>query len=445
MPLTPQQSLVFEELLLNKVKKMHWNYFEIDLNNDVIIDEDNFLLCNDEKNVTHFLDQIKFIDGEYILEEGPLELHQYRQLVSDIIYMVEREPSILSDAMERIFKNNRIVNNSDAHLGKLGELNKKDRNGRQRKFWKRINDGLRNKQGHYTILAEGDSWFQFPKLPFLGIDVVNDIVDHLHDDEKFNTYSLAAGGDWLSNIMHTGEYIRELPIINPDAFLISGGGNDLVGNMRLATMIETGIDNDGMTRMKNRLKMIRREQMNAVDFQKYELGLQKLNTEFFNFLNICFIEYFVFFHNLIIKSSKYKRTLFITQGYDYAIPSDAKMRNFNPFQGLINYVNGSGKWLYSPLMLKGVTDKTMQQACLFTMIYEFNEMLINIGSFRGFPNVFHIDSRGFAKWDDWYDELHLKSKSFKLVAQKFQQCIKENSKLDPAQMRKEKVYKVLRN
>ena len=39
--------------------------------------------------------------------------------------------------------------------------------------------------------------------------------------------------------MLTGrEYVEELSLLHPDVFLISGGGNDLVGSKRLAAIVD---------------------------------------------------------------------------------------------------------------------------------------------------------------------------------------------------------------
>ena len=54
--------------------------------------------------------------------------------------------------------------------------------------------------------------------------------------------------------------------------------------------------------------------------------------------------------------------------------------------------------------MKGVTNKVDQEAVLYAMIYEFNEMLIQLAEFEGLPNLFHIDSRGYANEKDWFDE-----------------------------------------
>jgi hypothetical protein len=51
------------------------------------------------------------------------------------------------------------------------------------------------------------------------------------------------------------------------------------------------------------------------------------------------------------------------------------------------------------------------------MIDEVNEMFIGLARRKEFPQLYHIDCREVAQnKDDWFDELHLKSDAFKIVA-----------------------------
>ena len=71
--------------------------------------------------------------------------------------------------------------------------------------------------------GEGDSWFNYPII-------LTDIIDRIGMDPDLAVYSIASGGDWLLNMLHAREYVEELSVSHPDWFLISGGGNDLVGH-----------------------------------------------------------------------------------------------------------------------------------------------------------------------------------------------------------------------
>jgi len=70
----------------------------------------------------------------------------------------------------RIFDMNSgtILNKSDADSGVLGKLNRWCRKKKEKLFWKKINNGTYSK----IILAEGDSWLEYPVF-------IEEIVDHL--------------------------------------------------------------------------------------------------------------------------------------------------------------------------------------------------------------------------------------------------------------------------
>ena len=85
------------------------------------------------------------------------------------------------------------------------------------------------------IVSEGDSWFQHP--------LVMDIIDHLH--RIYNIYCVAAAGDTLRNYFSreksNGEYfIDALDEKKPSFFLISGGGNDILGSQFRNYLINDG-------------------------------------------------------------------------------------------------------------------------------------------------------------------------------------------------------------
>jgi len=150
--------------------------------------------------------------------------------------------------------------------------------------------------------------------------------------------------------------------------------------------------------------------------KKIVIGRKYLNKKFWGLLNV-----FAFQYLLIIRSIENEPILkdikIITQGYDFAIPSNKK----NTF---IRKFLGHGTWLYTPLVQKGISSKYIQQSVICAMIYEFNEMLIYISNSK--KSVFHIDSRGLAKENDWVDELHLKSKIYKKIALAIEKCINSN-------------------
>ena len=70
--------------------------------------------------------------------------------------------------------------------------------------------------------------FQYPLL-------LKDTIDQLIDRDNFQyaIYGLSEAGDLLSNIVREDEISEAIERENPDVLLISGGGNDMVGNGRM--------------------------------------------------------------------------------------------------------------------------------------------------------------------------------------------------------------------
>ncbi len=337
--------------------------------------------------------------------------------------LMEQSPTFeeLRDLTKRIFSINEktLLKMSDATTGAIGTLNKYSSKIRTKHYYKLITNGHRAVKGNKVIVAEGDSWFQFPVF-------VDDIIDWLNKNEKYAILSLAYGGDWLSNIIYEGKYIEELSIHRPDFFLISGSGNDLVGGNRIAIMVNK---NPQMAKYEDEESLV----ANHSDYQFYQqndfnekesilLAQPFLTREFYAFLGIIKLQYWLIFES-ISRASNLKGMKIITQGYDYVIPSEKT--HFSDFTNpLINSFMGTGKWLRQPMMIQGITDSKIQKAIMVAMIFEINQIFMELA--RKFDNVYHVDCRGVAKnKNDWYDEIHLTSKSFKKVAQAYEKCMEE--------------------
>ncbi|GAB2622693.1 hypothetical protein GCM10027035_18130 [Emticicia sediminis] len=234
-------------------------------------------------------------------------------------------------------------------------------------------------------------------------------------------------------MIYEDQYITELSRYSPEVFLISGGGNDLVGESRIATLVKK------RTEVKIRDSKIREHEKNYIhNLYGYDsdtcnrivLGRDFLSDDFWALLNIFLFQYYILFKS-IEKAGKFSNMKIITQGYDFAIPSNNK----NIFQNPLRLLFGNGKWLHKPLNTKGIYDSVEQRSVIASMLYEFSEMLIYVGS--KFDNVFHIDCRGIASDKDWRDELHLKGNVYKKIAQMYEECIESDNK-------EKKVYRINR-
>ncbi|MCB0705009.1 MAG: SGNH/GDSL hydrolase family protein [Saprospiraceae bacterium] len=357
---------------------------------------------NQEKNITET--DIKLIlSGEI----GPESISKIESKFNNIKYY-DFKPLI-----KRIFDlgEGYPLNHSSADIGIMGRLNRIGRKRKNRKFLTRYLTNKTKKEA-IVIVSEGDSWFEYPLF-------LKDIVDWLIKLTKYSVYSIASGGDWLGNILYNGDYIHELSLYRPDVFLISGGGNDLVGGSRISLLVKERKDID--IELSDAEKTLYETYLKAGYQNEYAhkliIGRKFLNKDFWALLNVFRFQYYLIFKNLE-SSGKFNSLKIITQGYEAPLPSSNRNILINPMRAIMK----NGRWLDQPLRLRGIQDTGEKRAILATMMHEFNEMLIDIGKKN--KNVFHIDCRGFAKNEsDWFDELHLKSKFFKQIALTYIECI----------------------
>ncbi|MGL6072999.1 MAG: DNA/RNA non-specific endonuclease [Fimbriiglobus sp.] len=201
------------------------------------------------------------------------------------------------------------------------------------------------------IVAEGDSWFEYPVL-------LKDVLDHLMD--KYAVYSLAGGGHLLEDMAREAEYMGIIQSERPAYFLLSGGGNDMLQGGRLAEFLkpfEAG--------------MKAADVLDSARFDPFVEGI--LSTAQRILAQV---------HN------QFPNVVMMIHGYDYALPRP------------------NGDWLGTPLAQRKVP-KNLWAEVIRIVIDKFNARLKSFESL--FPGkVFHIDCRTAVGGDikDWHDELH---------------------------------------
>lgn len=321
----------------------------------------------------------------------------------------------------RIFNINETIlaDESTGSKGLMGEFNSYVTAKRQKKYYKKIKKGFRAVEGNKIIVAEGDSWFQYP------LCIVRDIIDHLSKQKNYLIYNIAYAGDWLTNIIQEGKYVEQLSIHKPDVFLISGGGNDLVGSNRIAAL--TTLRNTDMIKQISPGESSYND-VSPEETQQINNGLMYITKDFHALMLTLKAQYYLVFRS-IKHSAELKDMMILTQGYDYPIPSSKN--HFTIFNFPSWYVSRqfTGEWLDIPLKINGIVDPEIQKNILKAMIYEFNKVFIYIASDPDFKNVYHIDCRGVSegKFENWFDEIHLKSHKFRIVADLYRQVIEKFS------------------
>lgn len=327
--------------------------------------------------------------------------------------------------------NERSILDMAALTGAMRLFDNSKNNRRNSLFTQKMKTGLWNKKDHgrKIVLVEGDSWFNYPII-------LTDVIDSLSVDEKLAVYSLAKGGDWLLNMLTGRQYVEELSILFPDFFLISGGGNDIVGSRRLAAIIQSKSSlqayNDNQWAQALMAKAEKKQV--PLDPVRFNEGVGYLSKDFFALLMFFHLQYYFMMNGILngggSKPTKFPGIKILTQGYDFPIPSLNKGFGLNPLKWYIPFVRlflGHGSWLKIPLQIRGIDKQGIQDNILYAMIYLFNEMMIEIGyCFNPVDQpkrVFHIDSRGAVGKHGWTDELHAHPGHFIDIGKVFSYCI----------------------
>lgn len=234
-----------------------------------------------------------------------------------------------------------------------------------------------------TIVAEGDSWFDFP--------VGTDLIDCLESEAGYRIENFAKAGDTLENMIFgtrvDGDGIVADPTINrvmdrvaalkPKVFLFSGGGNDVVGDEFAGYLNHA---DSGLPVLRDR---VAGQMMDT--FRNYLLRLvDKVAT-----------------HS--------PATRVLMHGYGHAIPSGRGV-------GVLG-ISFVGPWLLPALLQKGVRDGGQRRQVVRNLIDQYNEMLAGLQLETG-GKLMYVDLRGEIRDADWRDELHLKNSAYRRCARK---------------------------
>lgn len=245
----------------------------------------------------------------------------------------------------------------------LGGLNDIARARRKQAYQSKIAGGWTG----LKIVSEGDSWFQYPFL-------LQDVIDHLF--RKHAILSLGAAGDTLDDVFTQNEVVTAVLAERPDAVLLSGGGNDLLGGGNLATIVRSftpGLDAAGhITTVFDTIlaEVIRKLRNIAAGVAAAAPG-----------------------------------TPILTHTYDHAIPDN-------------------GRWLGRPLQSRGIQDKGLQREIVEILIDRWADALARLAREPGLSGKLHIvNCRNTIPDNGWEDELHPDSKSFAKASQKFDAVI----------------------
>jgi lysophospholipase L1-like esterase len=229
------------------------------------------------------------------------------------------------------------------------------------------------KKGGPVVVAEGDSWFLFP-LPG-----VKDTIDYI--SRKYIVRSLADAGDEVEDYLEKGDLLQNVKQLKPEYVLISGGGNDIVGE-KIVDILIKGVKNGSQPS----------DYINEIFKQKMD-RLKELYIYFFGEINKIESQTKIYIH-----------------GYDYI--------RHNPDKKTIKK-----GWANRYMIAAGITDISMREKIIHYLVDTFNNILKELD--QNYDFVTYIDHRGTVAVDEWRDEIHPNNVGYGKVANNFLNAIKE--------------------
>lgn len=257
-------------------------------------------------------------------------------------------------------------------------------------------DALGPKRPNGTLIAEGDSWFDYPR---------SDILTILGDRFGFEIETVARRGDKVEEMAYSkgqlyGFTQRIEAVIRrgdvPRAVLLSGGGNDIVGP-ELAYILDHA---DSPTPGLN--KAVLEGVINERLRHSYLTIITALTS--------------------VCEERIGRRLPILVHGYDYAVPDG------RGFMG--GWGPSPGPWLEPSFREKGYFPGQARRRLVRELIDSFNYMLENLTSSTTMSHVIYVNLRNsldndpseYKKW--WANELHPTPSGFLLVASRFAEAIK---------------------
>lgn len=252
-----------------------------------------------------------------------------------------------------------------------------------------------------VLVAEGDSWFQFPI-------VINETVDAL--TQHYSIWCVSAAGDTAYNMVYGGrEFANELRRYRDEVqgFLFSAAGNDIIGE-------------DPVTKRSALLDIVKPFNGNPRDAVGH-IDMAVLGDRL-NFLHKAYDEVIRTAREVVPRPAGQELPVFI-HGYDYCFPypwgSDDKRA---PLWAK------KDAWLGNVFRARqiGPENAELQRNIIKFLIDALHDMLTGFSEDPAQTRVWLVDCRGaMPEVTDWADEIHGTSKGFAKVASRFRTALQQ--------------------
>lgn len=252
------------------------------------------------------------------------------------------------------------------------QLNEEIRN--YRKAFKSFS-GLAKNETPRTVLAEGDSWFNYP--------IGKSISFHIRTSPRFALLNLAKFGDETGDMLSDKQKKRLIkaldwgpgPNQSYDAFIFSGGGNDMLGYGRFRHWIK-----------------------------KYETGMKPEDVVNHTNLKVIFNYLEVKYRELIELRDEYSPTTRIYfNAYDFAQPTGKK-------------ACGLGPWL-RPALVENEVPELLRAAVVQEVLMAYHQRIKRLEN--QIENLAVVNTQGTINPNEWANEIHPNNLGFKKIARKF--------------------------
>jgi lysophospholipase L1-like esterase len=247
-----------------------------------------------------------------------------------------------------------------------------------------------------VLIAEGDSWFDYP---------FHDVLSDLEDMFGFDVESVAHHGDTVEDMAYSGGQLDDFSRrvekvlrtgVKPRAILLSGGGNDVAGD-EFAMLLNHALSS---------ISGLNESIVNGVIEERVRDAYVTILSAI---TQIC-------------KNQIGDAVPIVIHGYDYPVPDGRGfLGGFGPLPG---------PWLEPGFRQKGYDDMTVCKNICVDLINQFNSMLDQLAGQSPFAHVHYLDLRktlstgpDFKK--DWANELHPTGDGFKKVTAKFAALIQK--------------------